>query len=101
MLCVALKGICILNQQYCNALLSMQVDRLRREQQGDLQRLAERMRGVLAFEQTFCISARHGTGVPELRQHLLFRCIDQIMPFITYYSISGVSSHCNSAMEMP
>ena len=39
-----------------------------------LEQLSEQLRGMYPFGRTFAISARHGNGVPQLREFLLAQC---------------------------
>jgi hypothetical protein len=60
-----------LNAQHAAAA---QIDRLGKEHHGALDRLDEGFRRIMPFEATFPLSARHGHGVAQLREHLLSRC---------------------------
>lgn len=55
-----------------------QVDRLSREQLPLVEQLGEQLRGMYPFTHTFAISARHGHGVPELREFLLQQCVPRL-----------------------
>ena len=60
-------------------VLDRQVDRLSQEQLPALEQLGEQLRGMYPFAHTFAISARHGHGVPELRDFLLQQCAPPFM----------------------
>lgn len=51
-----------------------QIDRLTKEQRPLLDELREKLCSVYPFTDTFCISAKHRTGVADLREYLLSRC---------------------------
>ena len=52
----------------------LQVDLLSPEHSLPLQHLRDRFLQLFPFEEVFCVSARHGAGVQELKQYLLKRC---------------------------
>lgn len=52
---------------------ALQVDLLSKEQGVPLLQLRDRFLQLFPFQDVFCISARHGAGVQELKQHLLER----------------------------
>ncbi len=52
----------------------LQVDLLSSEQGLPLKHLRDRFLQLFPFEEVFCVSARHGTGVQELKQYLVKRC---------------------------
>ena len=51
--------------------LAVQVDLLSKEQGQPLLHLRDRFLQLFPFQDIFCMSARHGAGVPELKQYLL------------------------------
>jgi GTPase Era involved in 16S rRNA processing len=52
----------------------LQIDRLTKEQRPMLGQLQEHLHSIYPFQETFCISAKHGVGMTRLRQYLLSRC---------------------------
>ena len=52
---------------------ALQVDLLSKEQGVPLLQLRDRFLQMFPFQDVFCISARHGAGVQELKQYLLER----------------------------
>lgn len=55
------------------SLVALQVDLLSKEQGVPLLQLRDRFMQLFPFQDVFCISARHGAGVQELKQYLLER----------------------------
>ncbi|CAL8472100.1 g11642 [Coccomyxa elongata] len=54
-------------------LLLNKIDRLTKEQRPLLDQLREHLCSIYPFSDTFCISAKHRTGVADLREYLLSR----------------------------
>ena len=52
---------------------ALQVDLLNKEQGASLLQLRDRFLQLFPFQDIFCISARHGAGVQELKHYLLER----------------------------
>ena len=70
-------------------LLCMQVDRLSSQQLPALEQLGAQLRGMYPFGHTFALSARHGTGVPQLREFLLAQCVLTLPLFFALHMV-----HC-------
>ncbi len=58
----------------CTLGMHWQIDRLTKEQRPLLDELREHLCSIYPFSDTFCISAKHRTGVADLREYLLSRC---------------------------
>ena len=54
--------------------MHVQIDRLTKEERPMLDRLREHLCSIYPFQETFCISAKHGVGMTELREYLVSRC---------------------------